>query len=107
MWTIEDALPVVRSLMSIGKEHGFYVALYGGVLATGKSSEDGDLDLVFMAIEDRTTASHAQACLKAIAEKYGIAPPKLTPLCTAHIDLEKGKRIDAQFLDYVPLRESL
>jgi hypothetical protein len=106
MWTIEDALPVVRNLSAIAKEHGFSVALYGDVLAAGRSSEDGDLDLFFIASEDRTNALHAEICLKAIAEKYGIAVPKLSPLCTAHIELGKEKRIDAQFLDYTPLRES-
>jgi hypothetical protein len=105
MWTIKDAMPIVRGLVTIGKKHGFDVALHGSVLATGKSSAVGDLDLFFVASEERTTASHAEACLKAIAEKYEIALPKLTPLCTAHIDIEEGKRIDAQFLDYTPLRE--
>ena len=75
MWTIEDALLVVRSLMSIGKEHGFYVALYGGVLATGKSSEDGDLDLVFMAIEDRTTLPTPKPVSKPSQRNMGLLPP--------------------------------
>lgn len=106
MWTIENALLVVRTLVPIAKEHGFAVAIHGSVVSTGKSSDDGDLELFFIASEDKTTASQAEACLKAIGEKYGIALPKLSPLCTAHIDIEKGKRIDAQFLDYTPLRES-
>ena len=101
MWTIEDALPLVRSIAVIGKEHGFSVALYGSVLVAGQSSKD--LDLFFIAAENRTSAVHAQACLKAVAEQFGIECPRLTPICTSRIELGDGKRIDAQFLEFTQL----
>jgi hypothetical protein len=103
-WTIENALPVVRSIAVIGREHGFSVALYGSVLVTGESSKD--LDLFFIAAENRTSTVHAQACLKAIAQEFGINCPRLTPICTSRIELGEGKRIDAQFLELNQLRQS-
>lgn len=101
IWTIENALPVVRSVAVIGREHRFSVALYGSVLVAGESSKD--LDLFFIASENRTCADHAKACLKAIAEKFGINCPRLTPICTSRIELGDGKRIDAQFLEFKQL----
>jgi hypothetical protein len=101
MWTIEDALPVVRTVAIIGRDHGFSVALCGSVLVAGESGKD--LDLFFIAAENRTCAAHAQACLKAIAERFGIGCPRLTPICTSRIELGDGKRIDAQFLEFTQL----
>ncbi len=101
IWTIEDALPVVRSIAVIGREHGFSVALYGSVLVAGESSKD--LDLFFITADKKTCAVHAQACLKAVAEKFGIECPRLTPICTSRIELGEGKRIDAQFLEFKQL----
>ncbi len=105
MWTIENALPVVRSIAVIGREHGFSVALYGSVLVAGESGKD--LDLFFIASENRTCADHAQACLKAIAERFAANCPRLTPICTSRIELGDGKRIDAQFLDAAQLPNEL
>lgn len=101
MWTIEDALPVVRSIAVIGREHGFSVALYGSVLVAGERSKD--LDLFFVAAGNRTSAIHAQACLKAIAKEFGIECSRLTTICTSRIELGDGKHIDAQFLEFKQL----
>jgi hypothetical protein len=101
MWTIEDALPVVRAIAIIGRKHGFSVALYGSLLVTGETS--GDLDLFFVVGEERTCAVHAQTCLKEIAERFGIDSPRLTSFCTSQIKLGERKCIDAQFLEYTQL----
>jgi hypothetical protein len=37
LWTLEGALPVIRRIAAIAKEHGFTVALYGSVLMKGES----------------------------------------------------------------------
>ena len=103
MWTMENALPVVRDIANIGKDHGFSVALYGSVLVAGES--DNDLDLYFIAEEDRTFAVHARVCLTAIAKEFGINCPQLRDNRTARIELGCGKRIDAQFLEFTQLGE--
>ena len=46
MWTLDDALPLVRKIAPIAKRNGFSVALYGSVLEEGKS--ENDLDLFFL-----------------------------------------------------------
>ncbi len=102
MWTIENALPVVKSIAVIGREHGFSVALYGSVLVDGQSNKDLDLFLI-AAREKMTCAVDAQSCLTAIAAKFGIECPRLTPVCTSRIELGPGKRIDVQFLDFTQL----
>jgi len=102
-WTLDSAVPVVQKITAIAREHGFSVALYGSVLANGRS--DNDLDLYFIVAEDRTTAVHAQACLDAIAEKLAEVKSctTLTLSRTSRIQFRDGKRVDAQFLDGTPL----
>jgi hypothetical protein len=101
LWTLEGALPVIRRIAAIAKEHGFTVALYGSVLMKGES--ENDLDLYFIAAEEKTSAVHAQSCVHAIEKTLGESKClQLTPNCT-RIQLKDGKRIDTQFLDYTSL----
>jgi hypothetical protein len=101
LWTLEGALPVIRRIVAIAKEHGFTVALYGSVLMKGES--ENDLDLYFIAAEEKTSAVHAQSSVDAVEKTLGEAKcVQLTPNCT-RIQLKDGKRIDTQFLDYTPL----
>jgi hypothetical protein len=64
LWTLEGALPVIRRIAAIAKEHGFTVALYGSVLMKGES--ENDLDLYFIAAEEKTSAVRAQSCVDAV-----------------------------------------
>jgi hypothetical protein len=61
LWTLEGALPIIRRIAAIAEEHGFTVALYGSVLMKGES--ESDLDLYFIAAEEKTSAVHAKGCV--------------------------------------------
>jgi hypothetical protein len=101
LWTLKGAVPVIRRIAAIAEEHGFTVALYGSVLLKGES--ESDLDLYFIAAEEKTGAVHAQSCVDAIEKTLGEAKcVQLTRNCT-RIQLKDGKRIDTRFLGYTPL----
>jgi hypothetical protein len=77
LWTLEGALPVIRRIVAIAKEHGFTVALYGSVLMKGES--ENDLDLYFIAAEEKTSAVHAQSSVDAVEktlETHPESPPR-------------------------------
>jgi hypothetical protein len=63
MWTLDNALPLVRNISPVARRHGFSVALYGSVLDQGESKKD--LDLFF--IEQEPDISDVQGCLDEIA----------------------------------------
>jgi hypothetical protein len=97
MWTLEDALPLIRKISQIALRKGFSVALYGGVLDRGTSEQD--LDLFF--IEQDPYICNVDGCLTEIA---GL--PEIHHLGTRHdctggelcvIWLADGRHIDAQF----------
>jgi hypothetical protein len=46
MWTLDNALPLIRRISPIARRHGFALALYGSVLDKGESEKD--LDLFFI-----------------------------------------------------------
>lgn len=100
-WTVTTALPVIQQVAPIAREHGFAVALYGGVLNAGRS--DNDLDLYFIASEQNTTTVHMQQCLREISVSLGTIYRPQGESC-ARIEFSDGRRIDAQFLEYTPLR---
>jgi hypothetical protein len=62
MWTLESALPLVRTISPIALRHGFSLALYGSVLDRGESEKD--LDLFF--IEQDPDICDVQGCLEEI-----------------------------------------
>jgi hypothetical protein len=103
LWTLEGAVPIIRRIAAIAEEHGFTVALYGSVLMKGES--ESDLDLYFIAAEEKTSAVHAQSCVDANREKT-LSEAKV---CSTDAQLYPysaqrwRKRIDTQFLDYTPL----
>jgi predicted nucleotidyltransferase len=81
LWTLEGAVPILRRIAAIAEEHGFTVALYGSVLMKGES--ESDLDLYFIAAEEKTSAVHAQSYVDAIEKTLGEAKcVQLTPNCT-------------------------
>jgi len=64
MWTLNDALPLIREISAIALRHGFSVALYGSLLDRGESEKD--LDLFF--VEQDPEICHVQGCLDEIRE---------------------------------------
>jgi hypothetical protein len=101
LWTLNDALPLIRKITSLAKRHGFSTALYGSVLAEGQSKKD--LDLYFIVAEDMTSAAHAQVCLAEVATLPEVESCPLRAGNTSTIRLRDGRQIDAQFLNYTPL----
>lgn len=45
-WTIEEALPLIRAMQPVTRNHGYHLCLGGGVLNKGMSEKD--LDLYFL-----------------------------------------------------------
>lgn len=100
MWTLEDALPLVRKICPIAQRHGFSVALYGSVLDKGES--ENDLDIFF--VEQDHDICNVQGCLDEISKL-----PEVRSVGTAYqgtggafnvIRLHDERVIDAQFRSY-------
>jgi hypothetical protein len=97
VWTLEDALPIIRAIAPIAERCGFSVALRGSVLIKGRSEKD--LDLLF--VEEEPDICDVRRCLDEIAGllEVRIAGPPHT--CSgghcAVIRLTAGRHIDAQF----------
>lgn len=97
-WTLDNALPIIRNIAGIARDHGFGVALRGSVLERGES--ENDLDLFFTVEEVNTTIVHVQACVDAIAKLPEVRnctelSKGSRPYCA--IQLRDGRHIDAQF----------
>jgi len=98
MWTLDEALPLIRKISPIARRRGFSVALYGSVLDRGKSEKD--LDLFFL--EQEPDICDVQGFLDEIA---GL--PEIDHCGTAHTSSDgvlcviwlrdRIHRIDAQF----------
>jgi hypothetical protein len=98
MWTLDNALPLIRKISPIARRHGFSVALYGSVLDQGETEKD--LDLFF--IEQEPDISDVQGCLDEIARLPQIDHCGDAIACTGGtlcvIWLSDPKRyVDAQF----------
>ncbi len=97
MWTLDNALPLIRKISEIALRNGFSVALYGGVLDRGRSEQD--LDLFF--VEQNPGICNVDGCLTDIAglsEINHLGARHECPggeLCV--IWLPDGRYIDAQF----------
>lgn len=80
MWTLSDALDVIRPLQFKALQYGYHLALGGGVLNKGESAND--LDLIVMPLDQRPCNREK---FLAVAAKYlgesteigGDAPPSL------------------------------
>jgi hypothetical protein len=97
MWILEEAVLVIRKLAPIAEKHGFSVALYGGVLISGRSEKDLDL---FFVLQDPEICN-MQGCLDEIGrlpevDHCGSAHEVPSGYCTV-IWLRNGDYIDAQF----------
>jgi hypothetical protein len=97
MWTLDEALPLIRKISPITQRHGFSVALYGSVLDRGESEKD--LDLFF--VEQDPEICDVQGCLDEIAKLPEVAHcgeeiPGVGGAISV-IWLQDGRHIDAQF----------
>jgi hypothetical protein len=88
MWTLHEALPLIRKISDAARSCKFSVALYGSVLEQGKSSKD--LDLFFVAQDPACDVVRCRNEIRKVPEvrRFGH--------CT--IWLVDGRHIDAQFL---------
>jgi hypothetical protein len=99
MWTLEDALLIIRKIAPIAKRCGLCLALRGSVLLRGESNND--LDLLFVVEEPDICSVHG--CLKEIAtlteiHKVGDVHPVGEKEQNATIWLHDGRHIEARFL---------
>ena len=101
LWTLEEALVVVRALEKVVKPQGFHVALGGGTLMRGSSTKD--LDLFFY--PHRTTESETPEFkrLRGILTTLGgVTDIKDCKHCYDHKEVFSGKilgkRVDLFFL---------
>jgi hypothetical protein len=96
MWTLEDAILLIRDIEPIANQAGFTVALYGGVLIRGTGN---DLDLFF--VEQDSDICSVEECLQGVVAlpeilRYG-APNDLRNEICYTIWLKDGRHIDAHF----------
>ncbi len=100
MWTLGDALPLIRKISPIAQRHGFSIALYGSVLDRGESEKD--LDLFF--VEQEPDICDVQGCLDEIATLREVRSAGIAMQCTGGafsvIRLLDKRVIDAQFRSY-------
>jgi hypothetical protein len=100
IWTLENALAIIRAIAPIAKNCNFYVALRGGVLNCGES--DSDLDLCFLSREDPDVCS-PRRLLQELTEGIRDQIDHCDALQLdggypyAVIWLRDGRHIDAQF----------
>ena len=100
MWTLSEALVLIRKISPIAQRHGFSVALYGSVLDKGESEKD--LDLFF--VEQDPDICDVHGCLGEISNlpevrNTGIAMQG-TGGAFSVIRLHDRRIIDAQFRSY-------
>lgn len=96
LWTLADALTVVRTLQPQLHARWWHVALGGGVLNRGSSAKD--LDLYFLPFNGATT----EAILPFLVEQWGEAkplsggdyPPDALFPVRCKFFIQDGKRID-------------
>ena len=97
-WSIEEALPIIRTLAPIVHKCGLDVALRGSVLLKGES--DSDLDLIF--IVEEPDILDVEGCLndiRMLPEVRAIGPlhPVGAGERNATIWLRGGRHIEARF----------
>jgi hypothetical protein len=83
IWTLEEALPLIREWQPIAKSCGFHLALGGGVLNTGKSRKD--LDLYFLPLTNSGVEPNHEAMLEMIESMWA----KMEPFSDYH-NLDDG-----------------
>jgi hypothetical protein len=98
MWTLENALPLVREIAPIAQRCGLSVALRGSVLLRGESYND--LDLLF--VVEEPDICDVRRCLQEIAllpeiHAFGAVHP-VGGGQHATIWLHDGRHIEARFL---------
>ena len=96
MWTLDDALPLIRKISGIARRNGFSAALYGSVVERGSSAKD--LDVFFVEQDPDCTIDGCLTEIAALPEIHHIgARHECTggELCVMW--LRDGRHIDAQF----------
>jgi hypothetical protein len=88
MWTLDEALPLIKKIAEAAQRCGFSVALYGSVLERGESNKD--LDIFFV---EQDPACDVERCRDEIRKL-----PEVRHFGHCSIRLKDGRQIDAQFL---------
>lgn len=73
MWTFAEAQQEVKRVQQASRAFGYHVALGGGVLNVGKSEKD--LDLYFLALDDKDSSPNAADLVKWLESLWGAATP--------------------------------
>jgi hypothetical protein len=72
MWTLDEALEVIRALQPITRDYSYHLALGGGVLNKGTS--DKDLDLYFLPL-DNGSETKPNELAAYLDEIWGVGEP--------------------------------
>jgi hypothetical protein len=97
VWTLEQALPIIRKIAKVAKKCGLDMALRGSVLLRGESRNDLDLLLI---VEDPEILN-VERCLREMrhlpeVREIGYLHP-VGGGRNATVWLRDGKRIEARF----------
>lgn len=100
MWTLEEAIKLLRELEPTANAHGLHLGITGSVLYKGESQKD--LDIVVYPRKTTQTNIHAQDGMKfrvAVAPKWNFRTP-YHPEDTKEVwsAILSGKKIDFFFL---------
>ncbi len=68
MWTLDQALALVRGIQEDSRQFGYHVCLGGGTLNAGSSQKDVDIYLLPL---DNSTSPEAAAALQWLADLWG------------------------------------
>ena len=104
VWTLDDALELVRNLQPWTRDYAYHLAIGGGVVNTGSSLKD--LDLYFLPLDNDGFVPRTDALLDDLQKHFGPYEPIVAPEY-AHLHSfyrhkvkfeNAGKRIDAFIL---------
>lgn len=110
VWTLEEAVPLLKELREVTTKVGFAVALAGSILYRGTSTKDLDIVVFPLRVEDPQAELDLTA-LKEALEEFGLCPVlsreavtqgwrKQGSLDTKHVEVwqYQGRRVDLLFL---------
>lgn len=73
VWTLEQALTLIRSLQPSLRSYGFHLCLGGGVLNAGESRKD--LDLYFLPLDNTGSDADVDGLVNFLSDMWGIGVP--------------------------------
>jgi hypothetical protein len=87
LWTLDEALELVRRLQDDTRQFGYHLAIGGGVINNGYS--DKDLDLYFLPLDDQDRPEDLEGLLVWLTEQFGeLSPINDYPTAVSHYALK-------------------